>query len=53
MEFWGSLVQDEQLQQLDMQLAEEESQLIALMGSLKMIPRLAQETKAIELKELQ
>ena len=45
-QFWGSLVQDEQLHQLKVQLGEVEVQLEALRGLLKMIPPLAQLTKA-------
>ena len=51
--FWRILVQDEQLHQLAVQLAEEEVQLTALRRSLKMMPPLAQVTKETEIKELQ
>ena len=39
-QFLGSLVQDKQLHQLDVQLIEEEAQLIVLRGQLKTIPPL-------------
>ena len=51
--FWGSLVHDKQLHQLDVQLTKVEVKLIELRGSIKMMPPLAQVTKKNELKEVQ
>ena len=52
-QFWGSLAQDEELHQLDIQLGEVEAHFTTLRGYLKMMPTLAKVTKALELKELQ
>ena len=40
-QFWGSLVQDEQLHQLDLRLPEVEAQVRKLRELLKMMPPLA------------
>ena len=51
--FWMSVVQDEKLQQLGMQLHEEEAQLKMMWASIKSIPPMVQISKATELKALQ
>ena len=50
--FLGSLVHDDHLHQLKVQLREDEVQLESLSGLLKMTPQLAQVVKELELKEL-
>ena len=52
-QFLGSVVQYDQLKQLNMQLQEAESQLDTLRTSLKVTPLVVHMTKATELKELQ
>ena len=51
--FWGSVVQDTQLEQLTMQLQQAEGKLETLNTSLKVISLLIQITNFIELKSLQ
>ena len=51
--FWGSVVQDEQLEQLTMQLQESVGQLATLRTLLKEMSPIIQITKEVELKELQ
>ena len=53
MQFWGSVVQDEQLEQLNTQLREVEAQLSVMRTSLRVMSLIIQATKAAELKELQ
>ena len=50
--FWKSIMQDEQLQQLDAQLHEVDAQLASMKASLNSIPMMIQITKAIEIKVL-
>ena len=52
-QFWGSVVQDEQLEQLNTQMQEEEGQLATLKTSLRALPPVVQITKSAQLKELQ
>ena len=53
MQIWGSVVQYEQLQQLNTQLEEEEVKLARMRTSLREMPPFMQVTKEAELKELQ
>ena len=51
-QFWKSIVQDEQLDQLTVQVQEVEDQLTTLKTSLKAMPLMVQITRATELKDL-
>ena len=51
--FWQSVVQDEQLDHLTMQVQEVEVQLMTLKTSLRSMPSMVQITQAEELKDLQ
>ena len=53
MQFWGTIVQDEKLEQLTKQLQEEEGYLVKLKMKLREIPPVFQITRFAELKELQ
>ena len=53
MQFWGSVVQDEQLEKLTEQLQEAEGQLATLKTALKAMPPVVQITRSAKLRELQ
>ena len=52
-QFWQSVVQDEQLDHLTMQVEEAEVQLMTLKTSLRAMPLMVQIMRAEELKDLQ
>ena len=52
-QFWGSVIQDEQLEQLTKKLQEAENQLEMLKTTLKTMPPLVSITWSAELKEIQ
>ena len=52
-QFWGSVVQDEKLEQINTQLEEAEEQLDTLSTLLRTMPPVVQVTKEVDLKKLQ